>query len=290
VIVRFPAYRRYSESRIEVNDAMMALLIGARLGEHALRTSAASPEVLLPSLFGQIDGIRRVNRTAGDAARLLADAEMHLAYMAIPYALAVHGTFLVAAAGMVRDDGRDEGDSYGIQRVEDLTRLPLENGHQYVAERCGKMLDGTLPPLFQLARKLRNRIIHFVGTPGSHLLSDYRALPEPARESWEHLAGRPLPDAVVGGRLALGEGELVAVLAVSRNLVQTINDLLAHTLSRRYWASLVVADYRTEYRQRFGERDRRLKRVVGYAGQMYRPLRLTTEEIIEALGEGGSSY
>jgi hypothetical protein len=37
VIVHFPAYRRFSEARIEADDAMMVLLIGARLGEHAPR-------------------------------------------------------------------------------------------------------------------------------------------------------------------------------------------------------------------------------------------------------------
>lgn len=81
--MRYPAYRRYSEARIAVNDAMMALLIGARLGEHALGNSAASPSARLPELFGRIEGIQRLNRTAGDAAVLLARAEEHLVHMAI---------------------------------------------------------------------------------------------------------------------------------------------------------------------------------------------------------------
>jgi hypothetical protein len=114
-----------------VNDAMMALLIGARLGEHALSTSAASPDALLPDLFGQIPGIERLNRTAGDAARLLRDAETHLAYMAIPYALTIHGAFLVSVCEMVRAAGRDEiGGDYDHPRVHDPTKLSLENGHE----------------------------------------------------------------------------------------------------------------------------------------------------------------
>jgi hypothetical protein len=291
MIVRFPAYRQFSAARIEINDAVMALLIGARLGEHALKTSAASRGALLPSLYGQIPGIARVNRTAGDAAQLLADAETHLAYMAIPYALAVHEDFLVSAAIMVRDDGRDAATSgFALPRLEDLTKLSLETGHEYIAERCGTELDGTLLPLFHLIRRIRNRIIHAGGRPGSHLLPAYHGLPRDARESWEHLAGRPLPDAVESGRLMLEEGELVAVLAVSRNLVQKLNDLLAHKLSRGYWASLVVADYRAAYPQRFGERDRRMRRVQGFANQSYRALRLTCDELATVLGEGGSSY
>src|SRR4051812_22700775 len=66
--VRFPAYRRYTAARVEVNDAAMALLVGARLGEHALKTSAADPDVLLPALFGRIQSIERFNRTPADAA------------------------------------------------------------------------------------------------------------------------------------------------------------------------------------------------------------------------------
>jgi hypothetical protein len=291
MIVRFPAYRRFSEARIEANDAMMALLIGARLGRHALETSAASPEALLPSLFGQICGIGRLNRTAGDSARLLAGAERHLAYMAIPYALAVHGSFMVAAAQMVRDDGRDPvTNRYALPHHEDPTKLSLEIAHEYITERCGVKLDGTLLPLFHIARRIRNRIIHFAGVPGSRLATEYRSLSSEARDSWEHLAGRPLLDALGSKRLTLCDGELIAVLGVSRNLVQEINDLLAQTLSRAYWASLAVGDYRENHPERFGERDRQLRRVRGYAQHFYKPLRLTDDELATAIGEGGSSY
>jgi hypothetical protein len=107
MVVKFPAYRDFEAARIAANDAMMALLIGARLGEHELTTSAASPETRLPTLFGQIESIQRVNRTVGDAARLLARAEAHLAGMAIPYALAVHGAFVALTVEMMRGDGLD---------------------------------------------------------------------------------------------------------------------------------------------------------------------------------------
>lgn len=283
MIVRFPAYRLYSEARIEVNDAMMALLIGARLGEHALRTSAASPDARLPSLFGQITGIDRMNRTARDAARLLGDAEKHLAYMAIPYALTVHSSFLVSAARMLRDDGRDEpADGYPIARQQDLTKLSLENAHEYIAMRSVIPLDDTLLMLFHLSRRIRNRIVHFNGSAGSRLAADYRTLSKTARGSWEALAGRPLPTAITAGRLQLQEGELVAVLAISRHLAQEVNNLLAHSLSRRYWARVVIEDYRAAYPQRFGERDRRLRRVLGHADRLYGPLRLSESDLRDA--------
>jgi hypothetical protein len=285
MMVRFPAYRQFSDARVEINDAMMALLIGARLGEHALRTSAASPDVRLPALFGQIEGIHRVNRTAGDAATLLAGAEQHLAYMAIPYALSVHGAFIARAAEMLRDDGRDEASQqHQFARQADLAKLSLENAHEYVAERClGRALDADLLSLFHMCRRVRNRIVHFGGAAGSRLASEYRNLSQDARDSWENLAGRSLPAAVVRGRLELGEGELVVVLAISRHLGQEVNGLLARTLSREYWAKLAVCDYRESHPERFGQRNRRARRLLGHADRLYRPLALTAEELLAAV-------
>ncbi len=200
--------------------------------------------------------------------------------MAIPYALTIHSSFVVSSAQMLRDDGRDDdGEPFTFARQEDLTKLSLEIAHEYVAERCGTDFDGELLPLFHIARRIRNRIVHFGGVAGTRLPREYRALSADARASWEGLAGRPLDDAIASGRLALQEGELIAVLALSRHLALRTNDVLAHTLSRGYWASAAVADYHDLHAQRFGERARRLRRVHGFAQRMYAPLHLTEEEL-----------
>jgi hypothetical protein len=285
VSVGFPAYRQYSNARIEVNDAMMALLIGARLGEHALSTSAASPDVRLPTLFGQIASIRRFNRTAGDAARLLGTAEVHLAYMAIPYVLAVHSTLIESVAQMVRDDGKDEAGTFEIKRVSDLSKLSLSNGHEYIVERCGRSLDTDLLPLFHLTRAIRNQIVHAGGNCGSRLPRVYRALPPRSEASWENLAGRSLSDAMASGRLDLREGELVAVLAVSHYTARALNDLIAGTLSREYWARLAVEDYRRAHPDRYGPQATRLRRLKGHTRQHYRRLGLTDAELLAATKE-----
>lgn len=282
VLVRYPAYRRYSQARIAVNDAMMALLIGARLGEHALANSAASPNAMLPELFGRIDGIERLNRTVGDAAVLLAQAEEHLVYMAIPYAISVHGSFVSASAEMLRKAGHDEPESQrSLPWQPDLTHLSLETAHEYVEERSRLDVDPTLLQLFHLCRRLRNRIIHFSGFAGSRLLGEYRQLPRGARDGWERLAKRPLTQAVIDDRLALREGELIAVLATSRHLAQEVSSLLAHTIDRHVWVDIAVADYRGSHAQNFGERDKRHRRVKGFADRYYGPLRITLEEITD---------
>jgi hypothetical protein len=261
---------------------MLALLIGARLGEHTLANTAASAEAMLPDLFGRIEGIARLNRTVGDAAQLLADAEEHLVYMAIPYALSIHGSFIAASARMLQDTGHDEPGRVGsIDWQPDLSHLSLELAHEYVEERCRLLLDPTLLRLFHLSRRIRNRIIHFSGDVGPRLLSEYRQLPKPARDSWEQLANRPLTETVVGQRFALREGELIAVLATTRHLAQEVSSLLAHTIERQAWADIAVRDYRQSNPQKFGERDRRVRRVKGFADRFYRPLNLTLEEIAD---------
>ena len=203
-------------------------------------------------------------------------------YMAIPYALSVHGSFISASAVMLAEAGHDEPDiPRSFHRQPGLSHLPLEVAHEYVEERCRLDLDPTLLQLFHLSRRLRNRIIHYSGVAGSRLLREYRQLPKPAREGWERLAKRPLPEAVVDGRLALREGELVAVLATSRHLAQDVSSLLAHTIDRQFWADVVVEDYRGAHAQGFGERAKRERRVMGFANRYYGPLRFTMEEIAD---------
>ena len=268
---------------MSANVALMALLIGARLGEQALSTSAAAPTARLPDLFGLIAGVERLNRTVGDAAELLNSAEQHLVRMDIPYALSVHGAFVAAAVEMLREDGRDTDTStWDIPWRSDIKQLELKYAHEYVAERCEAELPSDLLALFHITRRLRNRIIHFAGVAGSRLPTEYNRLPSSARTSWERLAGRPVT-VNAQGHLELAEGELIATLAISRHLAQTVNEMLVRTLSRRYWASVVVEDYRTSWPQRYGERDQRLRRLRGHARTWYRSLHLSDQELLEAV-------
>jgi hypothetical protein len=261
----------------------MALLIGARLGEHALSTSPADPSAHLPELFGRISGIERVNRTVADAARLLSDAEHHLASMGIPYVLGVQGAFLSDAIAMLRESGKDdESASWSIPWRPDPKDVPLNEIHEYVAERCGRDLPSELLELFRLSRRIRNRIVHFAGVAGSRLPGEYRSLSPEARARWEEVAGKPLTvDA--DGRLELSEGELIAVLATTYRLAQAVNAMLVETLSREYWARVVVADYRTLEPQRFGEKAKTVRRLMGHARIYYGAIGLTRDELQAAL-------
>lgn len=281
--MKFPAYRNYREALIAVSDSLMALLIGARLGQHALRTSPADPTTHLPELFGRIPGIERVNRTVEDSAQLLEEAEHHLASMGIPYVLGVQGAFLAQTIQMLRNDGKDDQcHTWTIPWRHDPRDVPLHEIHEYVAERCGRALPADLLELFRLARRIRNRIIHFAGDAGSRLPGEYRSISPEARRRWETITGRPL-EIGAGGKLQLSEGELIAVLAITRHLAAVVNEILTETISRESWARLVIEDYRSLEPQRFGEQPKRLRRVCGHARLFYGPVALTEPELIAAL-------
>lgn len=283
--IDFPAYRNYHEARVAVSDAQMALLIGARLGQHVLRGTRADPRSHLPALFNEVTGIERVNRTVADSERLLQASEHHLASMGIPYVLGVQSAFLSDCIDMLREDGKDkESDHWAVPWRPDPRGVPLSDGHEYIAERCGADLPTDLLETMQLARRIRNRILHFAGRAGSRLPGEYRTLSRPTRERWESFTGRPL-QVDRRGTLELSEGELIAVLATTRHLAAVINDLLAETISRPHWARLAVQDYRANQPQRFGEKAQRTRRLMSHARVFYGPLALTPEELEAGVSE-----
>lgn len=170
----------------------------------------------------------------------------------------------------------------GALRTAAVAGPPSPVSHEYLAERCRWDLDTDLLAMFHLARRIRNRIVHFGGAAGSRLPREYRAMPDEARQSWERLAKRSLTDVIHDGRLRLGEPELIAVLASSRHLAHDINDMLAHRLPREFWAGVAVADYRDSHPQHFGERAQRLRRVRGHVDRFYKVIHLTDEELVAA--------
>lgn len=96
--LQFASYRRFEASRAAANDAMMALLIGARIASSSL--AGLEPQgrsMHLPELFPEVPDVQRMNRTAEDASELLTHAEKYLAYMGIPFVLSVYQTLAVDA-------------------------------------------------------------------------------------------------------------------------------------------------------------------------------------------------
>jgi hypothetical protein len=277
--VQFPAYRLYKENLIAADDALMALMIGARLGEHSLTHSPSKPDALLPELFGEIPGIERLNRTVRDSAKLLASAELHLASMGIPYALSVHGAFMAGAIQILKDDGKDlSSKTWKYRWCPDPNKIALDEVNEYFEERTGIRLPEHLLEIFHLTRKIRNRILHYAGKGGSRLPRDFKQMSGSARKDWQRITERPLlfhPD----GTLDLGDRELFATLAFTRGLGHEINDALKQVVSRKHWASVVVDDFQSTSPQKFSNPQQRLRGAFRHSQYYYAALNLSVEEL-----------
>lgn len=102
--ILFRDYREYAASRVEVNNAMMALLAGSRLAAHTLSLTAGS-NATLGQLFPAVEHIDRLNLRSDSARQLLQDADHHIASVAIPYALATHEDFVTDMLALVEGEG-----------------------------------------------------------------------------------------------------------------------------------------------------------------------------------------
>lgn len=193
-----------------------------------------------------------------DAQSLMKSSEKYLAYMAIPFVLSVHATLLVAAIRMIREDGKD-------QSTDDPTKISLDELHERIegamAFEPTRWRPSTFPflpvssephhPLWRCRRQ--------------NLRTEYAGLGTSLRKYWEGLAGRPLPLVSSKEHLDLESGELIAVLAITKHLADAVNSTVAQQLSRSYWALVVARDYKQVAPTKFGDRNRRIRRLAGHA-------------------------
>lgn len=275
--VKFPAYRTYESLRVTVNDAMMAMLVGGRLASHTMSLHQGT-RATLAEIFPAVHGVGRMNQRADDVRRILASAEQHFTFMGIPYVVGLHVAHLQnVAALLIR---------YALVHEEsnlDPATLDAEKGHETLlgaATFALNLADDDLA-LFSLIRRIRNRILHGGGTPGSHLKEAYGELAVAAKERWERPAGRPLPIPRSNTVMHLGAEELVACLAITHQIARGINYSLQAGMPRSVWARIAAEDYRTVAPQKFHQQDRG-KRLRGFARTHYGPLELHDVELEEA--------
>lgn len=285
MIVRFPDYKTHEQARVEANDAMMALLVAGRIAVEVLRTIDADEVVdiegeveWLPRLFPTVREMHRLNIRRAEAATVVEDAESHLVQMSIPFALSVHGAYIARCIAHLQGAGVDtSGTNPSTIRLKDI--------HGHISGHGRIAFSGPLLELFNLARMVRNRIIHHGATTGHEVKPAWRHLSRRAKDSWVRLADREPPFGNPSDRLVLQAGELFAVLAITKNLADAANVGLQKELPREYWARIVVDDYSTIAPERFAQRATRLRRVVGHARRLYVPLGLTQEELAVAIDE-----
>jgi hypothetical protein len=282
-VVWFPAYRDFETSRVEANDALMSLLLGNHLARDELDNSKAAPALLLGRLYEGIPQVARFNVPLSVAREALVEAEQHFAQMAIPTAVTVHEVYVRNVVKLLKDAGKDPPTRAGKPKhVADPADIKLYAVHDYAAQCAqGARLDTAEMRLFRWLRHVRNAIVHTAGYDHQGLAKRYASLRD--RGVWKALAERDFA-LRSDGRCRLGEGEVIATLAITDRLAQDVNRMLVPpAIDARWWADYVVKDYRTSHPERYRSTGRRDRRVEGFARQYYSLLKLTSAELVAAV-------
>ena len=279
MIIKFSAFRNYEDAFIKSNDAMMALLVASQLTSDFLGQHP-NQETLLPDLFEKVPEIKRLNRSADDAVKILAKSESYLASMAMVYVLAVHQSYMNEVVKFLEEHGYEVE---GRNSKGELAAIDSENVYKAIEDCCETELDSDLIEQLAFVRRIRNRITHFGGDPGSNLRQDSKLMNLKNRQLWEKRMGRSLKKLLDQERIELTASELMGTLALSRKVAIEVQNLLAAKVDRAIWAGIIVKEYAAENPIGIKNVKQRLRRIKGYARELYHGLYLTENELEDAL-------
>lgn len=257
---------------------MIALLAGSRLAAHSLQLHEDSPHQL-PGLFPKVRDIDRFNLLPGRATDLLNSADSHLAAVAIPYALAVYEAFVLDATDLLQDDGKKVDRSRGSMNASKM--------HDTFFAATSTAAPADTIALFHVLRCMRNAQIHRAGVVTPELLQAIQILDASQRNRWEKLVMAPVGSMHEGDRIAFTIGHLVASFAVTKEGARVINEALAASLSRPFWADLVATDFGEAAKQPRNSSGWR-RGLIGFAAHHYKPLALQELELQEAARRVGA--
>lgn len=274
--VKYPAYRQYEEIRIDVNNAMLALLAGSKIADDAV-VNAGDSEEFLSTLFPTIEHIKRFDLRVGPASDYLGKADTHLARMSITYALAIHEDFILSmtafasSAGISVSTGR-------ITAKRMHSRLFLALGHQVPQD----WMD-----CFQLIRCMRNSVIHQGGRVQQELTDLLSNMSTGAEQVWQRLNDQAPADVVQNGELVLIASHIFSAFAVVKRLGREVNVALAGAIPAQRWADICVEDYRT-FTKKVRNSPAWRRALIGYAKSHYGPLQLTEADLESAARISGA--
>jgi hypothetical protein len=276
--IPYPAYRNYVASRVEVNDAMTALLAGSRLAAHTLQLTAGSTATLA-QLFPAVEHIGRFDLRSDVARGLLQNADYHIASVAIPYALATHEDFVMATLDFLRSEGRTLA-THG-------KRIRAWNMHAVLFETCGDTEPEEWIQSFHVLREMRNCITHAGGAVSQELRDAIANMGADARSGWERInLSKPPEDVEENGRLALTAEHVFSAFAVTKRLGREINALLGKELDGLTWGRLIVEDYAAESTKPRNSSQWR-RSLVGYARKFYEGVPATEADLEAAARQVG---
>lgn len=280
VEVLFPAYRAYDASRVEVNDAMAALLVGSRLAAHTLSLTAGSMATL-GVLFPAVEHIERFNMRSDVARSLLDNADHHIASVAVPYALATHEDFIMEMLSFLEREG------HTLQ--SDGRPIKAWNMHSALFGTCGESEPAEWVQSFHVLREMRNCITHAGGLVSQRLRDAMADMGADARSGWARLNSGQNPEDMedAGGRLALTAEHVFTAFAVTKRLGRDVNTILARELDALTWARVAVEDYNSVTSKLKNSSSWR-RSLIGYVRQYYSALAISDTDLEAAARQLGA--
>lgn len=267
--ILFHKYRTYVASRVEVNDAMSALLASSRLAENSL--AAVPPDMLLTEKFPTVEHIERFNVTADRARAHFLGADHHLASVAVPYALATHENFVMEMLNLLKDEGR----------TLTTNRLRAWNMQTVLFESCGEQEPLSWMESFHVLREMRNCITHAGAAAGDNLAKAIADMGPDARAGWTELTGQPPESVEDDGRLVLTAQHIFTAFAVTNRLGREINALLRREFDRATWSRFAVEDHDQHTSAPRNSSNWRRK-ALGFVRQNYAALEIEEDDIESA--------
>jgi hypothetical protein len=277
-LIRFKEFNRVNESRVVVNNAMVALLAGSRLASHTLNLTSGSPQ-LLPQIFPRVANIDRFNLVPDQAKALLDAADQHVAAVSVPYALSVHEDFTMAIIEMVRTRGTPIV-------VPGRRKLGPATMHETLFTALGYPYPSLTLEIFHVLREMRNSQIHEGGRANKRFIALVATMSLPAQALWLDITGSPHTDAIDHGRVAFSLGQMFLAFATTKRLAREINVALQAHWTSAQWASLLVRDYQEQTSHLRNSSSWR-RSLIGYAQLEYGPLALSESEIEGAARSSG---
>lgn len=269
--VLFPAYRKYYASRVQVNDAMAALLVGSKLAGHTLSLTVGS-NATLRQLFPSVEHIERFNMKSDLAREFLNSADHHIASVAVPYALATHEDFVMEMLATLKSEGRT--------LVTHGKQVRAWNMHAVLFESCGETEPDEWIQSFHALREVRNCITHAGGGVSTRLNEAIAAMGAEARSGWAGINGGMPPEAVADadGQLVLTAELVFTAFAVTKRLGREINAVLCREYEIDEWARVAVLDYASQTSKPRNSSSWR-RSLVGYARKFYAAANVTEESL-----------
>lgn len=296
--MRFPDYRRFEENRIDVNNAMMALLAGSRIANHAIENAGApsgrleqvvawahanmaviwrrfdsraldTREKLLGEIFPAVEHIERFNLRTGPAKKYLSAADDHLASMAITYALAIHEDFITSMVEFARTSGiaMPSSNSFSAKTM-----------HGVLFQRLGHQASQEWLECFQLLRCMRNSVVHAGRRVQQELVDQINNMSPGAAQEWQQLNNQPPSDVIQNGQIILISSHIFSALAVIKRLAREANAALVSAVPAGIWAEICVQDYQSFTTKTKNSVPWR-RALIGYARSRYGPLQLSEGDL-----------